>query len=171
VRQSYPEIARGDAAYGVVIDRLVELGRKGQKTGRGIYIYEGRDRKDDPEVVDIARELAAEHGIEQREFTAEEIVERTIYPMINEGARVLEDGIAARSGDCDLVYTNGYGFPWWRGGPMQYADEIGPDVVLEAMNRWRAELGEYGEKWFKAAPLLERLAAQAESFAPYQAVK
>ena len=81
---------------------------------------------------------------------------------------MLADGIAARSSDCDLVYANGYGFPWWRGGPMQYADEIGAATVLEAMNRWRAELGDYGELWFEPSPLLQHLAAEQSNFAARQ---
>ena len=165
VRQSHPELTRGDAAYGAIFDKLVELGRFGQKTGRGFYVYEGRDRRDDPEVLGLAREIATEHGIEQREFSDEDIVERTIFPLIDEGARVLADGIAARSSDCDLIYANGYGFPWWRGGPMQYADEIGASTVLEALNRWRRTLGAYGELWFRPSPLLQQLAAEQTNFA------
>jgi 3-hydroxyacyl-CoA dehydrogenase len=167
VRQSHPELTRGDTAYGAITDKLVELGRLGQKTGRGFYIYEGRDRHDDPEVLALAKEVAAEHGIEQREFSDAEIVERTIYPMIDEGARVLADGIAARSSDCDVVYANGYGFPRWRGGPMQFADEIGPELILETMKRWQTTLGDYGETWFEPAPLLEQLASEGKTFASY----
>ena len=167
VRQSYPELARGDATYGLIADKLVEMGRLGQKSGRGFYRYEGRERHEDPEVLELAKQIAAEHGIEQRDFSDQEIVERMIYPMINEGARVLADGIAARSGDCDLVYANGYGFPWWRGGPMQYADEIGLDVVLAGMERWRQALGPYGETWFEPAPLLKQLVAERRTFASF----
>jgi len=167
VRQSYPELARGDATYGLIVDRLVEMGRLGQKSGRGFYRYDGRERHEDPEVLELARQIAAEHGIGQRSFSDQEIVERLIYPMINEGARVLADGIAARSSDCDLVYANGYGFPWWRGGPMQYADEIGLDVALRGMERWRLTLGSYGETWFEPAPLLRQLVAEHRTFASY----
>lgn len=167
VRQSYPELTHGDGSYAALADRLVELGRCGQKSGRGFYIYEGRDRRDDDEVVALAGEIANELGIEQRDISDEEIVERTIFSMINEGARVLEDGIASRSSDCDLIYANGYGFPWWRGGPMQYADEIGLDVVVGSMARLRNELGEYGDRWFDTAPLLEQLNDQGKKFADF----
>ena len=165
VRQSFPQLTGGDAAYAAIADRLVEMGRLGQKSGRGFYIYEGRDRREDPEVMELAREIAAEHGIRQREFTNEEIVERTIYPLINEGARVVADGIAARPSDCDLVYANGYGFPWWRGGPMQYADEVGLDAVVDGLIRWRDALGDYGRQWFEPAPLMAQLADEGQSFA------
>ncbi|MGA9573049.1 MAG: 3-hydroxyacyl-CoA dehydrogenase NAD-binding domain-containing protein, partial [Lysobacterales bacterium] len=94
-----------DPAYAGICDKLYSLGRFGQKTGRGFYIYHGRDRLDDPEVVEFARQLAAEHGIQRREISDQEIIERTIYMLINEGARTLEDGIAYRAGDIDLVYV------------------------------------------------------------------
>ena len=89
--------------------------------------------------------------------------------LINEGARILEEGIAYRASDIDLIYVNGYGFPAWRGGPMAYADEIGLNTVLSAMNNLRKELGDYGERWFKPAPLLKRLAQEGKSFKHYQA--
>ena len=153
-----------DPAYAAIADKLYELGRYGQKTGRGMYIYEGRDKQEDPEVLALATELATEHSVEQREISDQEVLERTIYTLISEGAQVLEDGIAMRSGDIDIVYTNGYGFPAYRGGPMQYADEIGLDTVVAALEKYRRELGAYGEEWFKPAPLLVKLAAEGKTF-------
>lgn len=164
-RQANPDAFYGrDPAYGAVANKLYELGRLGQKTGRGYYIYEGRDKQEDPEVMEIAAELAKEHGVTQREISDQEILERCIYSLINEGARVLEEGISYRSSDIDTIYCNGYGFPAHRGGPMQYADEIGLQTVLDALNKYRKELGEYGEEWFKPAPLLEKLVAEGKTF-------
>jgi len=153
-----------DPAYSAVCDKLAELERYGQKTGRGFYIYEGRDKKEDPEVMALAAELATQHGITQREISDQEILERTIYMLINEGAQVLEEGISYRSGDIDIVYCNGYGFPAHRGGPMQYADEVGLQTVVDALEKHRNALGEYGEQWFTPAPLLKKLAAEGKSF-------
>jgi 3-hydroxyacyl-CoA dehydrogenase len=165
VRQGNVQACYGrDPSYAIVCDELYKLGRYGQKTGRGMYIYEGRDKKEDPEVVALATRLAKEHGISQREISDQEILERTIYMLINEGAQVLEDGISYRSGDIDTVYCNGYGFPAHRGGPMQYADEIGLQTVVDALEKYRVSLGEYGEEWFKSAPLLKKLAAEGKSF-------
>jgi len=153
-----------DPAYSAICDRLCELERYGQKTGRGFYIYEGRDKKEDPEVMELAAELAKQHGVNQRDISDQEILERTIYMLINEGAQVLEEGVSYRSGDIDIVYCYGYGFPAHRGGPMQYADEIGLQTVVDALEKHRGSLGEYGEEWFKPAPLLKKLAAEEKSF-------
>ncbi len=153
-----------DPAYAAICDKLNDLGRFGQKTGRGFYIYEGRDKKEDPEVMALAAELARENGVNQRQISDREILERTIFSLINEGARVLDEGIAYRSSDIDTVYCNGYGFPVHRGGPMQYADEIGLVTVLNALNKYRDELGDYGEEWFKPAPLLEKLVTEGKTF-------
>jgi len=164
-RQGNKEAFYGrDPAYTAICDKLHELGRFGQKTGRGFYIYEGRDKQEDPEVMQLATELAQANGVTQREITDQEILERTIFMMINEGAQVLDEGIAYRSSDIDTIYCNGYGFPAHKGGPMQYADEIGLDTVLNAINKYRDQLGEYGELWFKPAPLLQKLAAEGKSF-------
>ena len=153
-----------DPAYQAVCDKLCELKRYGQKTGRGFYIYEGRDKKEDPEVMELAAELAKQHGVTQRDISDQEILERTIYMLINEGAQVLEEGVSYRSGDIDIVYCNGYGFPAYRGGPMQYADEIGLQTVVDSLEKYRESLGEYGEQWFKPAPLLKKLASEGKSF-------
>ena len=122
------------------------MGRFGQKTGKGWYVY-GDDRKPmpDPEVLALIERAASAAGIRRRPFTNEEIIERTIYALINEGARVLEEGFASRAADIDVVYTNGYGFPAWRGGPMFYADRVGLAKVYERVvgvpSRARSTLG------------------------------
>ncbi len=167
VREGIRDQLAHDPSYEKLADKLYSLGRYGQKTGRGFYIYEGRTQKEDPEVVELAAEIARDLGIERREISDQEILERTIYMLINEGAQILNENIANRSSDCDLVYCNGYGFPIGRGGPMQYADEIGLDTVLNAINKHRQALGEYGEMWFKPAPLLERLVAEGKKFKDY----
>jgi 3-hydroxyacyl-CoA dehydrogenase len=148
-----------------VQDRLFELGRLGQKTGRGSYVYEGRTRVEDPEIVQISAHLADLHGVKRRDIDDQEILERCLFPLINEGFLILEEGIATRPGDCDLIWVNGYGFPNWRGGPMHYADEIGLSQILERMNHYRQSLGTYGEMWFTPAPLLEQLATSGVTLA------
>lgn len=160
------EIAH-DPSYQIISDKLYELGRYGQKTKRGFFIYEGRERVNDTEVVELAWNLADRLGIERRVITDEEILERCLYTLINEGADILDEGIAYHSGDCDLVWVNGYGFPAWRGGPMQYADEIGLDKVLGAMNKYREKLGAYGAMWFNPSPLLAKLVQEGKTFADH----
>ena len=126
VRQELNQFSEPGARKPLVADRLCEMGRFGQKTGKGWYAY-GDDRKPapDPDVLSLIEQLAVANGIPRRSFTNEEILERTIYALINEGARVLEEGYALRAADIDVIYTNGYGFPAWRGGPMFYADRVG----------------------------------------------
>lgn len=150
----------------LVADKLCEMGRFGQKTGRGWYLY-GEDRKPlpDPEVLSLIRASAREAGIAQREFTDEEIVERALYGLINEGARILEEGFAQRAADIDVIYINGYGFPAWRGGPMFYAGTLGLRRVCERICEFEKK---HGERW-KPAPLLRRLAAENKSFREYDA--
>ena len=145
-------------------DGLCEIGRYGQKTGAGWYKYdENRRAIPDPEVPVMVRKWAAAAGIPQREISVEEIVERCIFVMINEGARILEDGIALRAGDIDLVYLNGYGFPNYRGGPMWYADTIGLKKVYARVCEFHKQLGEAWE----SAPLLAQLAKEGKTFADY----
>jgi 3-hydroxyacyl-CoA dehydrogenase len=167
VRESRRDKIAHDPSYCVVSDRLVEQGRVGLKAGRGVYNYEPGQRKPipDPDVVAIAQQESEKLGIEQREISDQEILERCIFPLINEGALILEEGIAAKSSDIDVIYVYGYGFPVYRGGPMQYADEIGLQTVYDAMCKYRDELGEYGGHWFEPAPLLKRLAEQGKRFA------
>jgi len=160
VRESRREEFVDDPGYQAIQDKLFKLGRYGQKTGHGSYFYQGREKKNDPEVITLCEQLADELGVERREIPDQEILQRCLYPLINEGIQILDDGIAYRSGDCDLIWVNGYGFPAWRGGPLWYAEEIGLNRVLEGMNRYRQSLGDYGEMWFKPAPLLERLVSE-----------
>ena len=160
------EIAH-DPTYQAVQDKLFELGRLGQKTGRGSYVYEGRTRVEDPAIIQISAELAERHGVMRRQIDDQEILERCLFPLINEGFLILEEEIATRPGDCDLIWVNGYGFPNWRGGPMHYADEIGLNHVLERMNHYRRSLGAYGEMWFTPASLLKELASSGVTLAEH----
>lgn len=167
VRQERRDEIAHDPAYQAVQDRLFELGRLGQKTGRGSYLYEGRTRAEDPEITQISAALAEEHGVARRDINDQEILERCLYPLINEGFLILEEGIATRPGDCDLIWANGYGFPNWRGGPMHYADEIGLAHVLNRMNHYRQSLGAYGEMWFTPARLLTELVSSGVTLAEH----
>jgi 3-hydroxyacyl-CoA dehydrogenase len=123
-----------DPSYRAVVQQMFQLGRFGQKTGAGYYRYDGRKPVDDPETARIARALADLHGIAQRSgIPQQEIVERLLYPLINEGFKILEEGIAWRPGDIDVVWTAGYGFPDHKGGPMFMADVVGLGVIAERM--------------------------------------
>ena len=150
-----------DPVYCRMINVLTEMGRQGQKTGAGTYRYEGRKAVPDPEVMEIARREAQALGVRQIEVSDEEIIERLLYSMVNEGARVLAEGIAIRPGDIDVIFVNGYGMPRYRGGPMKYADMAGIDNVLAAVEKYRAR---YGDLWWTPAPLLEQLARSDSSF-------
>jgi len=154
---------RQDLRYSKVADRLCELGRFGQKTGAGFYRYEAGSRTPiaDPLVDQIIAECAQEAGIARRQLSDEEIVERTIYALINEGAKVLEEGIVQRASDIDLIYVNGYGFPAWRGGPMFYADTVGLPKVYQRIRQFHEQHGEF----WQPAPLLKRLAEAGKTFA------
>jgi 3-hydroxyacyl-CoA dehydrogenase len=146
-------------------DRLCEAGRRGQKTGAGYYDYdENRNATPSPVSEAIVREFAAASGVAQRTFTADEIVDRLVYPMINEGAKILEEGKAIRSSDIDVIWVNGYNWPVYRGGPMFMADQIGLPVVLEKMRAFQTQ---FGDDW-KPASLLETLAAEGKRFAEYR---
>jgi 3-hydroxyacyl-CoA dehydrogenase len=164
IRQSRRELIAHDASYARLGDELYALGRFGQKTGRGYYRYEGREKQDDPEVMELALRLSRQLDIVQRSISDREILERCLYSLIDEGARALGEGIAYRSTDCDVIYVEGYGFPRWRGGPMHYASEIGLPSVLEGLERYRVELGKYGAMWFEASQLLRERAAAGAGF-------
>ncbi len=140
---------------------LCEMNRRGQKTGAGFYDYdEKRNAKPSALVEKIILDFAAKKGINRRTISADEILERCIYPMINEGAKILEEGKAQRASDIDIVWINGYGWPVYRGGPMFYADLIGPGKVLAKLKEFEAAMGED----FKPAALLEQLVAENKRF-------
>lgn len=142
-RQENSQALPGDRTYYRMADLLYEMERFGQKTGRGYYLYDAETRKPgpDPEVVELAASEALRLGIKPRDLSPELIAERCILPIINEGARILEDGIAARASDLDLIYTLGYGFPKDRGGPMRYADMVGLPAILKRLKAYEAEYG------------------------------
>ncbi len=147
-----------------IADRLCEAGRFGQKTGAGWYRYESgqRDPLPDPAADGIVRAFRHDHGIVPRQVDDAEVVERCIYALVNEGARLLEEGIAARASDIDVVYLNGYGFPRHCGGPMLHADIVGLPSVVRALRRFAAEPG--ADAWWQPAPLLLKLASEGQSF-------
>jgi 3-hydroxyacyl-CoA dehydrogenase len=163
IRTPMRAVLAQDPSYCRLADELYALGRYGQKTGRGMYIYEGRERHDDPEVLAMAERLAAELGIQRRQISDQEIHDRCLFMLINEGIQILDEGIALRAGDIDLVWTCGYGFPTWLGGPLHYAEQLGLDRVLAGLQQYRAQLGAYGELWFKPAALLEQLVAAGKT--------
>ena len=142
-------------------DILCEMDRRGQKTGAGFYDYdEARNAKPSPVVEQIILDFAAKQGINRRTISDEEILERCIYPMINEGAKILEEGKAQRASDIDIVWINGYGWPVYRGGPMFYADLVGLDKVLAKLKEFEGTMGSA----FKPAALLEKLVSEGKRF-------
>jgi 3-hydroxyacyl-CoA dehydrogenase len=151
-----------------IADQLCERGRYGQKTGRGFYLYEqgSRSPKPDPEVAHLIAETAAQRGIARGALGKDEILERLLFPMINEGARILHEGIARRPGDIDVIWVYGYGFPVWRGGPMHYADGVG---LAHIRDRLMAFADKTGDERHRPAPLLEELAAAGKGFASLEA--
>lgn len=146
------------APYHVVSDSLTALGHLGQKSGRGIYRYESGDRTPlpNPELALLTRALADKHGVAVRDVADAEIEARCVLSLVNIGAQILEEGLAYRAADIDVVWTSGYGFPRWRGGPMFYADTLGLDRVVEAIS-----------KYWPVAPLLAELAATKRTFADW----
>lgn len=150
IRKGKAHLRPADERYSPVADRLCEMGRFGQKTGAGFYRYEGRDAIPDPVTDEIILASAKEQGIERREISDEEIVQRCMYPLVNEGARILEEGIAIRASDIDITYLFGYGFPVYRGGPMFWAEQIGLDKVLATIRGFHKVHG----KFWEPAPLL-----------------
>ena len=158
-RQALSEDQRGDPRSYRVADVLAEMGRFGQKTGAGFYRYDKATRRheSDPEVLEIIEREATAFGIEQRDISDDEIVDRLIFALVNEGMRIVEEGIAQRPGDIDVVYVYGYGFPVARGGPMHYADEVGLNKVYKRILEFQKRFG--AEAW-APAPLLVQLATE-----------
>ena len=148
-------------------DILCESGRRGQKNGRGYYVYDPETRASapDPEVLQIISDFGAARGIAQREIGEEEIVERCLYPMVNEGAKILEEGIAIRPSDIDVIWVNGYGWPIYRGGPMHWGDSVGLGKIVDRMREFA---GESGDDFWHPSGLLADLAAQGKSFSDWR---
>jgi 3-hydroxyacyl-CoA dehydrogenase len=147
-----------------LIDKICEMGRFGQKTGAGFYQYDEKRRPSpDPLIEQMILLESKERGFTRRPISDQEILERSVYSMINEGARILEEGIVARPHEIDIVWVYGYGFPAYRGGPMFYADEIGLKTVYDALLKYQRQVG---EEYWKPAPLLERLARTGQGFYP-----
>ena len=156
-------VEKPEVTYSKTADLLCEMGRFGQKTSAGWYDYKPGDRKAYPSqmVNDMIVKHSADLGIERRKVSDEEIVERLVYALVNEGARILEEGIAMRASDIDMVYLTGYGFPVFRGGPMFYADTVSLPNVVMAMQKYAR--GSHAEAW-TPAPLLKRLADEGKTF-------
>lgn len=164
VKQEYAYLRKPGERVPLVLDKLYEMGRLGQKRGRGWYRYdESRAPIPDPEVNALIEKTANEAGIARRDVTPEEIIERSVYVMINEGARILEEGHAQRAADIDVIYCTGYGFPGYRGGPMWYADSVGVKNVYARVQEFHKR---YGHLW-EPAPLLKKLAESGSSFAAW----
>jgi 3-hydroxyacyl-CoA dehydrogenase len=156
-------IRKGRGVTSPVFDRLCELGRFGQKTGAGFYRYEPGDRtpRPDPEVERIILEVSRALGVQRREISDQEILERLLYPMVNEGAKILEEGKAIRASDIDVIWVYGYGWPVYRGGPMYWADQQGLKTIRDRLREWERRTG---DPFWAPAPRLERLAEQGRGF-------
>jgi 3-hydroxyacyl-CoA dehydrogenase len=164
IRKEYRHLEKPGVRQPFAEDRLCELGRYGQKTGAGWYQYDSqRHATPDPVVDEYLRKWVAEAGVPQRKISTEEITDRCLYALVNEGARILEEGYAVRASDIDIIYLNGYGFPAYRGGPMWYADAIGLKQVYERISEFERQ---HGQIW-EPAPLLKRLAEQGKTFADF----
>ena len=146
-----------------IADQICEMGRFGQKTGRGYYIYEkgSRTPKRDPEIEELIVATSKRMGVTRRSFTPQEIAERIMFPMINEGARILDEGIAERAGDIDVIWIHGYGFPTWRGGPMFYANTIGLKYVADRLAEFSRQAN---DPQHMPSALLKKLAAEGNGF-------
>lgn len=164
IRKEYKHLEDPNVRHPMIGDRLCEMGRFGQKTGAGWYRYdENRKPSPDPEVDALIERAAAEAGIKRRAIDEQEIVERTMYALVNEGAKILDEGFALRAVDIDIIYVNGYGYPAWRGGPMWYADTVGVKKVYDRICEFHSV---HGELWTPAT-LLKTLAEQGKTFADF----
>ena len=164
-RQSLPEELRGDPKVSAVTDQLAQQGHIGQKSGRGIYVYdpETRSRNENPDLAAMVTAAAEQYGVTRRDISDEEIIDRHVLALVNEGARVLEEGIAQRPSDIDITYIYGYGFAPFRGGPMHYADHLGIKNVYARICEFHEQLG---DDW-APAPLIKQLAESGQSFAQW----
>jgi len=155
-------IRKGKGQKSAVADRICEMGRFGQKTGSGYYRYEKGDRTPipDPEVETIILDVSKEMGIRRRPISDDEILARLLYPMVNEGAKILEEKIAIRASDIDVIWIYGYGWPVYRGGPMFWADQVGLKTIRDRLLEWQRQ---QGEDW-KPAELLSRLVSEGRAF-------
>lgn len=168
IRKEYKHTEIPGIRYAELDSTLCELGHYGQKTGAGFYLYdENRKPSPHPKVMELAAAYAAKARIAQTPATPQQILERCVYALINEGAALLDEGFALRSVDIDIVYLNGYGFPSWRGGPMKYADMVGLPKVYEKVCELYAQNGYH----WRPAPLLERLAKDGSTFSAYDKSK
>jgi 3-hydroxyacyl-CoA dehydrogenase len=164
IRKEYRHLELPGIRQPFVEDRLCELGRYGQKTGAGWYKYDDQRRAGpDPVVGELIRKWVEEAGIVERQISAAEITDRCLYALVNEGARILQEGYALRASDIDIIYINGYGFPAYRGGPMWYADTVGLGRVYDRIAEFHRQ---HGELW-QPAPLLKQLAEQGKTFAEF----
>ena len=164
IHKEYRHLEKPGVRQPIAEDRLCEMGRYGQKTLAGWYRYDDQRRAaTDPEVSALVRKWTAEAGIPQRKIATSEMIDRCVYALVNEGARILEEGYALRAVDIDIIYLNGYGFPAYRGGPMWYADTVGLKNVYDRVCEFRQQLGELWEP----APLLKRLAEANQTFAEF----
>ena len=155
IRKEYKRLEDPNERHPLIADALCELGRYGQKTGAGWYRYdENRNPSPDPDVTTLIEKLTKQAGIKRRAISAEEIVDRTIYALVNEGAKILEEGIALRAVDIDIIYLTGYGFPVYRGGPMWYASTVGLKKVYDRVQKFN----------WTPAPLLKQLSEQGKTF-------
>jgi 3-hydroxyacyl-CoA dehydrogenase len=165
IRKEFRHLEKPGVRQPFAEDKLCEMGRYGQKTRAGWYKYdENRKQIPDPEVPRLVRQWATEAGIPQRQISAEEIVDRCIYALVNEGARILEEGYALRAVDIDIIYLTGYGFPAHRGGPMWYADTVGLEKVYDRICEFERQ---HGELW-TPAPLLKELALAGKGFKDFE---
>jgi 3-hydroxyacyl-CoA dehydrogenase len=164
IRKEYRHLEKPGIRQPFVEDKLCELGRFGQKTGAGWYKYDANRRAStDPLVGQLVHDWVVKAGLPQRMISQEEITDRCLYALVNEGARILEEGYALRASDIDIIYLNGYGFPAHRGGPMWYADTVGLPNVYDRVREFH---GIHGELW-EPAPLLKRLAERGKTFAEF----
>jgi 3-hydroxyacyl-CoA dehydrogenase len=168
IRKEFKHLEKPGVRQPLAEDKLCEMGRYGQKTGAGWYKYdENRRAIPDPGVAKLLGQWASEAGIKQHPIAKEEIVDRCLYALVNEGARILEEGFALRSVDIDIIYLNGYGFPAHRGGPMFYADTVGLKKVYDRVCEFHAQHG----FWWEPAPLLKKLAEEGKKFADFDKQK